>query len=254
MSCTTSSPDAEARNGEAAARPFLTAAWRHLVLANYCAEPARLHPHVPRGLELDLWDGQAYVSLVGFRFLDTRVRGIPIPGHRNFDEINLRFYVRRWDGADWRRGVVFIKEFVPRAAIAWVARWVYNEPYMALPTRHAIRLGGGISARYAWRHAGRWHTLEAAATGPPAPLTPGSEAEFICEHYWGYTAQRDGSTLEYRVEHPPWRHWTAAHAHVGIDAAALYGPEFTKVFAGPPASVYIAEGSPVAVYPGAPCP
>src|SRR6185295_273969 len=123
---------------ESFGKPFLTAEWRHLVMLNYEIDPAILRRFVPRGTELDAWNGKTFVSLVGFLFLNTRVMGLPIPFHENFEEINLRFYVRRKADEGWRRGVVFIKEIVPRAAIAWVARWLYNENYVALPTGHAL--------------------------------------------------------------------------------------------------------------------
>jgi len=192
-------------------RPFLTAAWRDLAMLNYEVPPHLLAQLVPAGTELDEFAGVTLVSLVGFRFLDTRVLGIPVPGHRDFDEVNLRFYVRRRgeDGA-WRRGVVFVRELVPRRAIALVARWCYNEPYAAVPMRHDLALepaadGGPGRAAYSWQIGGRWHRLEVGTVGRPALPAAGSEAEFVTEHYWGYTAQRDGGCKEYQVAHPPWR-------------------------------------------------
>src|SRR5206468_6521150 len=133
----------------------------------------------------------------GFLFTDTRVLGVPVLFHRHFEEVNLRFYVRSRGPDGWRRGVAFVKEIVPRRLIAWVARTLYNENYVAMPMRHQRTPG---SVRYAWYHAGRWQHLSAARAGDPQPLTSGSEAEFITEHYWGYVRQRDGSTLEYQVE------------------------------------------------------
>jgi uncharacterized protein YqjF (DUF2071 family) len=234
-------------------RPFLTARWEHLVLLNYAVDPALLRPLVPAGTELDAWQGRHLASLVGFRFLDTRLLGLPIPGHRDFEEANLRFYVRRRgpDGA-WRRAVVFIRELVPRWAIATVARLVYNEPYLALPMSHHIQLtpeaGGDVS--YGWRFRSTDFTLAARVAGPAAPLVPGSEAEFITEHYWGYTGQRDGGTLEYRVEHPPWKVWTATRASFTGPGDALYGPDLGAILAAPPASAFVALGSPVTVHRG----
>ena len=111
-------------------RPFLTASWTDLVILNYEVPPAVVLPLVPRGTELDIWQGQALVSLVGFLFTDTRVRGLAIPWHRHFEEVNLRFYVRRRvASAPDRRAVVFVRELVPRYAIAAIARFLYNEPY-----------------------------------------------------------------------------------------------------------------------------
>jgi uncharacterized protein YqjF (DUF2071 family) len=235
-------------------RPFLTAAWRYLVMLNYEIDSSTLTPLVPRNTELDFYQGRALVSLVGFRFVDTRVQGLPIPFHQNFEEINLRFYVRRRAEDGWRRGVVFIKEVVPRRAIALIARAKYNEPYVALPMRHEIQLddiesGGRGLVRYQWRQH-RWYTIQAEVQGPPRPLESGSEAEFITEHYWGYTRQRDGGTIEYRVQHPRWQVWNANSAQLDCDVERMYGPEFGPALSGVPASAFVADGSPVTVFPG----
>jgi uncharacterized protein YqjF (DUF2071 family) len=193
--------------------------------------------------------------MVGFRFLNTRVLGISIPFHRDFEEINLRFYVRRRAGDGiWRRAVVFIKEIVPRFAIAFVARTIYNEPYIALPTSQQIEHSPGArqikSAAYSWRFKGGRHFVKVTTSGEPKVMVEGSEAEFIAEHYWGYTAQRDGSTLEYRVEHPRWRVWDSASAEFNCDVAALYGRQYHDFLNCPPASAFLAEGSEVEVYQG----
>jgi hypothetical protein len=234
-------------------RPFLTARWEHLLLLNYSVDPVLLLPLVPAGTELDQWQGRTLMSLVGFRFLDTRLLGIPIPGHRDFDEVNLRFYVRR-RGPDgrWRRAVVFVRELVPRWAIATVARVVYNEPYLAVPMTHHVaidaRVGGEV--RYGWRFRGAEYKMAGTVAGPARPLVQDSEAEFITEHYWGYTRQRDGGTLEYQVEHPPWAVWAATAAHFTDPADALYGADLGAALAGPPDSAFVAVGSAVAVHQG----
>jgi hypothetical protein len=227
---------------------FLTAAWRTLVMLNWEVDPGILRPYVPRGTELDAWNGRTFVSAVGFLFLGTRVLGVPVPFHRDFEEVNLRFYVGREGPEGWRRGVCFIREIVPRRAIAALARAVYNERYVALPMRHDVEVGAnGGHAEYGWRFGGRWNTLRARFGGAPAPLTAGSEEEFITEHYWGYTAQRDGGTVEYRVEHPSWRVWAAREAALDADVAALYGSEFSAPLAAPPSSAFVADGSPIVV-------
>jgi uncharacterized protein YqjF (DUF2071 family) len=234
---------------------FLTAEWRHLVMLNYDIDPNILTPLVPFGTELDSWSGRTLVSVVGFLFLQTRVRGVRIPFHRNFEEINLRFYVRRKVDTGWRRAVVFIREIVPRAAIAFIARALYNEPYLALPTSHLIESKPGhpeeiTSAAYFWKINGRANFIKLATRGNAQHRVAGSEQEFITEHYWGYTAQRDGSTLEYRVEHPPWRVWESETAELNCDVAALYGPRFLSVLNCRPCSAFLAEGSAVKVYQG----
>jgi hypothetical protein len=190
-------------------RTFLTADWRYLLMLNYVVDPELLRPHVPPGVELDFWNGRTYLSMVGFLFQRTRVKGLSAPFHTDFEEVNIRFYVRRRTPEGWRRGVVFIKEIVPRRIIATVARVCYNESYAAMPMRHRIdiengSLRNGVVVEYAWRHKGEWNTLRATAIGAPRSPDDNSEEEFITEHYWGYTAQRSGGCAEYRVEHPRW--------------------------------------------------
>src|SRR5688500_3798482 len=230
--------------------PFLTASWRHLAMLNYRVDPHLLAPLVPRGTELDAHEGVTYASIVGFLFTDTRVLGIPVPFHRNFEELNLRFYVRRTVGDETRRGVVFVKELVPRRAIALVARLAYNEPYEARRMSHhaAKSATTPLYVSYSWQQrGGDWAHLSLTTTGKPQPLVPGSREEFITEHYWGYTRQRDGGTVEYRVEHPSWRVWQAERASVTGDLEELYGAQFAAELTGTPASAFLAEGSHVRV-------
>jgi uncharacterized protein YqjF (DUF2071 family) len=237
-------------------RPFLSAAWRHLAVLNYEVPRSLLEPLVPAGTELDTFGGAALASLVGFQFLDTRVLGIAVPGHRDFDEVNLRFYVRRRvENTRWRRAVVFVRELVPRRAVALVARMCYNEPYLAVPMRHKLALegiGDGVPGRaaYFWQLGGRWHSLEVRTAGRPFVPPMGSEAEFVTEHYWGYTAQRDGSCKEYQVAHPPWLVWQTVSAEFDCDVHLVYGAGFAECLTGQPRSAFLAEGSEVSVYRG----
>ena len=236
------------------AGPFLTARWEDLLLLNFDCPPESLRPLVPAGTELDPWRGRHVLSLVGFRFLGTRIRGVAVPGHRDFTEVNLRFYVRRpRPGGEPRRGVVFVREVVPRRAIAWTARLAYNEPYVTASMSHDVRLDpdtGGV-VRYGWSVDGETHAMEARAAGAAAPPAAGSEAEFITEHYWGYSRQRDGSTLEYRVTHPTWKVWPGLEAaYHAAPGSGLYGRELAEVLSKPPLSCHVAEGSEVEVYPG----
>ena len=229
------------------ARAFLTAEWRHLVMLNYVVEPSVLKRFVPPGTELDFHGGQTFVSVVGFRFLRTRVFGWAFPFHRNFEEVNLRFYVRRQAAEGWRRGVVFLRELVPRRAIALIARTCYGEPYTALPMRHRIDLTTEkIRVNYGWRRQGRWESVRAAAEGRPRAVEDGSLEEFITEHYWGYTA-RKAACSEYQVEHPRWQVWRALEATLEADVASLYGEVFAESLSSRPASAFIADGSPVVV-------
>jgi uncharacterized protein YqjF (DUF2071 family) len=228
-------------------RPFLTAEWRNLAMLNYAVDASILKSLVPPGTELDFHRGETFVSLVGFGFLNTKVFGWAFPFHRDFEEVNLRFYVRHRAAEGWRRGVVFIREFVPRRAIAFVARAFYGEPYLALPMRHGVeQTTDTIRVEYGWRRYGRWEFLSASANGQSKPTENGSLDEFITEHYWGYTA-RGSTCIEYQVEHPRWRVWRATKAILEADVAALYGGAFVESLSAPPASAFIADGSPVIV-------
>lgn len=230
---------------------FLTAEWRDVALLNYEVDPDLLRRFVPAGTELDFWNRKTFVSLVGFRFLKTRVMGLPVPFHQDFEEVNLRFYVRRWQGSELRRGVAFIREIVPRHAVAAIARTFYNENYVALPMSHHIADDGNkIDLEYAWQHGGEWNTINLSVAGEPQPLADGSEEQFIAEHYWGYAAQRDGGCMEYRVDHPSWRVWTAQQAAFSGEMEELYGAELAAVLRNPPSSALLAEGSAVTVYRG----
>jgi len=235
---------------------FLTAEWRNLVLLNFVVDPGILQDAVPAGTELDSFEGRTFVSIVGFRFLETRVLNLPIPFHRNFEEINLRFYVRRRAADGWRRGVVFVREIVPRRAIAAIARWVYNERYVACEMSSSLALPDGPGAQgsiaYSWMHAGRPCTVRAEFREPLDEPAAGSQEEYITEHYWGYVRRRNGATLEYRVEHPRWRVWSTTQAALDGDVAGFYGPRYAEALSAPPASAFGADGSPVVVRRGTP--
>ncbi len=233
-------------------RVFLTAEWRDLVMLNYAVEPNLLHHYVPPGTSLDSFQGKTYVSLVGFRFCKTKLLSrLPIPFHSNFDEVNLRLYVRRKEGSDHRRGVVFIAEVVPRRAIAAIARIVYGENYKYLPMRHQIA-SNELSRKmsYEWKIGNRWCSIKVETLGPPAHPREGSLEQFITEHYWGYSKGQSAGCLQYRVSHVPWQVWAAAKAGFEGDAASLYGRELGAVLQRPPDSAFVADGSPVSVFKG----
>jgi len=231
---------------------FLTAEWRRLIMAQYEVAPEVLAPYLPGGLELDLYQGRCYVSLVAFLFDKVRVKGFAIPGHKSFEEINLRFYVRRReDDGSVKRGVVFIREFVPRRAIAWVAKRFYEEPYLAVPSSHKFGAKKDlVFARYAWKMGGKVHSLTAAGYVPAQEIAAGSEEEFITEHYWGYTKRSDGGTAAYQVEHPRWQTYRLQSYQVDVDFERLYGREFAFLNDMRESSALLAEGSGVTVHSG----
>jgi len=222
-------------------------------MLNYEVDGRLLLPFVPSGTELDCWNGKVFVSLVGFRFLRTRMFGwLAIPMHSNFEEVNLRFYVRRRVGSEVRRGVVFIQETVPRRMIALVAHVFYNENYVAAPMGHEVRPVGddGLSVAYRWRSGKGWDSIKVETEGNSELPREGSAEQFIMEHYWGYAAQRDGGCVEYRVTHPAWKVWQVRRGEFDGYAKKFYGKEMAAVLAGRPQSAFLAEGSAVAVMRG----
>jgi uncharacterized protein len=230
---------------------FLTAQWRELAMLNYDVDPALLQRFVPCGTELDLWNDRAFLSLVAFRFVNTKVLGISFPFHSNFEEVNLRLYVRRTDGTLTKRGVVFIREIVPRWAIATLARALYNENYVSLPMSHQIlRTDAGLAISYQWKTGNRWNRINLTAKGTPIIPDPDSAEQFITEHYWGYARQKDGGCTEYQVAHPPWRVWNTPDAGFEGDMDKLYGKDLGAAMRQNPTSAFLAEGSEVTVYKG----
>jgi uncharacterized protein YqjF (DUF2071 family) len=228
---------------------FLKAEWKKLALANYEVEPEILKPYVPYGTELDLWQGRCYMSLVGFMFINTRLLGVPVPGHINFEEVNLRFYVKRVDRGEVKRGVVFIKEIVPRAAITFIANNIYKENYETMKMGHEwAQRNSRIDVSYKWkRRGGKWNSFSVSAPDTQHPLVKGSETEFITEHYWGYAKVSDSQTNEYEVTHPRWNVYGVDSHQIDVDFAEVYGKEFRFLNAAEPLSVMLAEGSLITV-------
>lgn len=233
-------------------RTFLTAEWRKLIMAQYEVDPATLAPWLPPGVDIDLYQGHCYVSLVGFLFDKVRVLGLPIPFHTRFEEVNLRFYVARTEPDGTRkRGVVFVSELVPRAAITLIANSLYEEPYATLPMRHTIAsTPDSLAVSYSWRHRGTWQSVAVEADPTPQPIAPNSVEDFITEHYWGYTKRTRGNTSEYGVQHPRWQVYPIRNFTVNCDFAALYGAAFAALNNQQPSSVLLAEGSAVSVSTG----
>lgn len=234
-----------------AKRTFLKAEWNDLVMINYEVVPAILKPYLPAGTELDLWEGKALVSMVGFMFNNTRVLGIKWPFHTNFEEVNLRFYVRYFDGEVWKRGAVFISEIVPKHIIATTANVLYKEHYRRLPMRHSVTSTDEYTSfLYEWKLNGKWNKLGATVSNNFIAIQPGSAEEFIFEHYWGYNPWSDAVTMEYQVEHISWEVGSVKDFVFEADIAALYGEAFVPYLSAKPVSVFYAKGSEIAVRMG----
>ena len=232
-------------------KTFLQAEWRKLAMANYAVDSKLLQPYLPCKTELDLWNNTCYVSLVGFMFMNTQVKGFKIPFHINFEEVNLRFYVRFRDNGLWKRGTVFIKEIVPKPAITWVANTLYKEKYQTMPMSHMWQQAHDEQTiAYKWKKNAKWHSIQVRTGLDLREIAADSEAEFITEHYWGYTKLNEHTTSEYGVEHPRWQVYETLDYRIDVGFADLYGPHFAALQDTKPLSVFLAEGSAIKVKEG----
>ena len=230
---------------------FLDAQWQNLIMANYEVSPEILLKYLPHKTELDLWNGRCYVSIVGFRFLETKVLGIKFPFHTNFDEVNLRFYVRYNDNGTWKRGAVFIKEIVPKFMITLIANALYREKYATHPCKHEIqKTDNQLFVKYSWQSKSGWNHVEVKADAETSTILAGSEEEFITEHYWGYASYSAQKTNEYQVKHPRWKVHKVNDYDIKCDFKELYGAEFAFLKDTKPSSVLLAEGSEVSIFKG----
>jgi uncharacterized protein YqjF (DUF2071 family) len=227
---------------------FLTAEWRKLAFANYVIDKEVLAKYVPFGTELDLWEGKCFVSLVGFMFKNTKLLGIKVPYHVNFEEVNLRFYVKRFENGEWKRGVVFIKEIVPKRALTFVANTVYNENYETLPMKHIWQENKNYqTVGYDWEKANKKNSFKIQASKNKSEIILNSETEFITEHYWGYAKVNDKMSNEYEVTHPKWPIYEILDYKIDADFGLIYGSDFEFLNLRKPDSVMLAEGSEITV-------
>ena len=227
---------------------FLKAEWRKLAIANYEVKPSVLRKYLPNKTELDLYEGKCYVSLVGFMFKDTKLMGIPIPFHRHFEEVNLRLYVRYFDNGEWKRGVVFIKEIVPKPALTFVANQVYNEHYETMKMSHLWEQNPAhLLVEYSWKQNKRVNRFEIKTGLNTVQIPINSETEFITEHYWGYTKVDEKRTFEYEVVHPRWQTYEVLDHEIDVDFEGVYGSDFKMLTNQIPNSVMLAEGSEIVV-------
>jgi uncharacterized protein len=227
----------------------LTADWIHLVMLNYAVDSSILERFVPPGTSLETFEGRTYLSMVGFEFNHSRLLGVPMLFHQAFEEVNLRFYVRRSS----RRGVVFIRELVPSFAVAAVARCAFNEKFLSVPMWHRIGAqpqSSTVEAEYGWGSGPRRCSMRIETEGPSFLPAEGSLCHFISEHYWGYRTQPSGGTVEFEVQHPRWRIREAKRIEIKGNLAEFYGEEIAQALAGKPDSAFLADGSAVKVFRG----
>jgi hypothetical protein len=232
-------------------KPFLSAEWRNLLMANYEIDQGILKPYLPCHTELDTFNSIHYVSLVGFLFRNTKVRGIGFPLHRTFEEVNLRFYVRYKENKKWKRGVVFMKEIVPRRMITFVANSLFREKYATHAMTHLWNeRDDDLQIEYQWKVENEWNYIKAIAQKEPFCIRENSEEEFITEHYWGYTYVNQNCTGVYEVQHPKWRVHQVKSYDIKCSGGKLYGKDFEEILNQKPLSVFLAEGSPIKVMSG----
>ena len=228
---------------------FLSANWKNLALFNYEIDATILKKYVPKGTEIDIWNGKCYISLVGFRFENVKLLGVKVPFHINFEEINLRFYVKRFENGEWKRGVVFIKEIVPKPALSFIANSVYKEHYETLPLKYSIteNKNNKTDFVYQWKKEKKWNTILVETEKNPIEIETNSEAEFITEHYFGYTKVNNEKTFEYEVKHPRWKQHQVSNHYLDVDFKRTYGNEFEFLNHQKPISVMLAVGSEISV-------
>jgi uncharacterized protein YqjF (DUF2071 family) len=227
---------------------FVEAEWENLALFNYEIDAEILEKYVPAGTEIDTWNNKCYASLVGFMFKNTKVIGVKFPFHINFEEVNLRFYVKRFENGEWKRGVVFIKEIVPKKAITFIANTLYQEHYETQQMDHEIIEKKNTSTFiYEWKNADKWNTIQVETKKNPTEIEPDSEAEFITEHYFGYTKIDKDTTFEYEVQHPRWEQYEVINHQIDIDFLKSYGLDFEFLQTTQPTSIFLAKGSEIKV-------
>ncbi|TXD48349.1 YqjF family protein [Polaribacter sp. IC073] len=227
---------------------FLKAEWRKLAFANYEVAPSVLEKYIPPGTELDLWEGKCFVSLIGFIFLDTKILGIKVPFHGTVEEVNLRFYVRRFENNTWKRGAVFIKEIVSKPVLTFVANTIYKEHYETMPMKYKWEENNtNRSVAYYWRKNKIWQSFKITAALEKTIIEKNSETEFITEHYWGYAKVNDSVTNEYQVTHPRWKQYKVESFEINVDFELIYGRDFEFLNHIKPLSIMLIEGSKITI-------
>lgn len=229
------------------------ASWHDMVVINFDIEPRIVEMHLPPGLEVDLYNDHSFISLVALKCRDTVIKGIRIPFHSNYAQLQLRCYVKRTDGDTTRRGTFFIKRFVPSRRVARLMSWWTGQKYQHMRIRTHV---SGFQetdpnimpeAQYECFVNGRWNKIKIKARSQRRKLRPESKDQFILDHQYAYYS--DGkNTFEYLVDHPPWLIWDAASGALDCDVEALFGKEFARPMKHRPSSVMLARGSDVTVY------
>lgn len=227
---------------------FLKADWENIIMVNYEIDPKLLQDYLPSGVEIDLFENKCYISLVGFMFKNTKIFNVPIPKLGTFEEINLRFYVKRKEGSKVKRGVVFINETIPYRLVAWVANKLYHEHYSVVPTKHEEKKDDiSNSIKFEWQNDLKWNSIEVSYSNELNQLKTNSLEEFIYEHYYGYTKVSNNTTEEYKLQHPSWLTYKVLNYQIDCDFQKMYGDDLKLLNSTNPTAVFIAKGSKVGI-------
>jgi uncharacterized protein len=225
-------------------KAFLAANWENLAVATFEVEKQLLKEFLPGKTELNDWNGKFFLSLVGFMFSKTTLLGIPVPFYRKFEELNLRFYVKHKSNTGWKKAVVFIKEIAPSRIIGLTAKWLYHENFIHLPMNHSITADSNKKIiEYSWKVNADWNRLRLQTSLLPSAMPGESLESFIADHYYGYTKTSDDKTLEFEVQHRPWKIYPALSFDMKLDAKTIYGEEFSHCFAQKPLTAFLMDGS-----------
>lgn len=226
----------------------LTCQWRKLAFFNYIVSPEIIEKYLPRHTEIDFFNGQCFVSLVGFQFKDVAIEGIKVPFHTDFEEINLRCYVRHFDGQGWRQGTVFLSEIADKRLLTALANSLYNENYRTMPTKHSQKEAPqGNQYGYYWKSENQWQQMEVSTATRPVSVDPESETAFLIHKLWGYGKHNEQQTNQYQIDHPLWQVYPVQQYSLEVDFSKIFGPEFAHLKGRKPHSVILAEGSPINV-------
>jgi uncharacterized protein len=229
---------------------YLSAEWRKILLINYVVDPEILLPYLPPRTEFDLYEGKCLVSLAGFVFQNLKFLEIPIPYHQKFEEFNLRFYVVYKQNGQILRGVVFIREYVPKRFFKVLANAFAHEKYECYSMKHSIEEQDDLMVSYSFKVKENWNSVSAAAKTNPIIIEPGSLEDFIAEHYYGYNKWTSKVTLEYQLGHPRWSFYPLKSFSVDCRFEDYYPQEFLPFLYREAHSAQLIEGSAVRLYPG----
>ena len=229
-------------------RPFLTAHERYIAMLSYRADPALVKPYIPTEVELDLYGGEMFLSLVAFLSLETRLPLFSNLKQTNFERIDLRFNVRRKSADTWRRGISFVRRILPKAVASGMARAFPTEIASGSPLKSDIvDCDNTINVNYSWKCATKWRSLQMCAAGTPRAIPAGTFEDYLLERNWYFGEFRRGCS-EYRVERPRWRVWEVSCANLDHDINKLFPEEFAQLLSRPPALQLLAEGSHVQLW------